>query len=169
MALHWLVATLIIGAFALGWFMTDIPGFSPAKLRYYAWHKWLGCTVLILALVRLVWRRFHESPSFPPHMTLWQRRAAGAAHAALYLLMLGIPVAGYLYSAAANVPVVYLGLFPLPRIIDPDPVLKPIFRAAHVYLNYSLAVLVVAHVLAAFKHQFVDKDSLLSRMLPLNK
>src|ERR1700743_2092732 len=121
-AFHWLIALLIVCGFALGWVMTDIPGFTPTKLRYFSWHKWIGVTVFALAVFRILWRATHASPPMPRRMPTWQRGAAHLTHLLLYLLMIAIPVSGYLYSSAANVPVVYLGLIPLPRLIAPDPV-----------------------------------------------
>jgi cytochrome b561 len=90
-------------------------------------------------------------------------------HVLLYALMVLIPASGYLYSSAANVPVVYLGLVPLPRLIDPDPTLKVVMKTVHIGLNYTLLVLVVLHVAAALKHQWLDRDGLLSRMIPFIK
>lgn len=167
--LHWLMAILMVGAFGLGWVMTGIPGITPTKLRYYSWHKWLGVTLFGLAVLRVAWRATHRSPALPPGMAAWQRTAANAAHVLLYLLMFAVPVTGYLFSCAANVPVVYLGLVQLPMLIGPDPVMKPILRGLHFALNYTLAAIVVAHMLAAFKHQWLDRDGLLARMIPLLK
>ena len=169
MTLHWLIALLILWGFALGWVMTDIPGFTPTKLRYFSWHKWIGVTVFALAAVRVLWRATHVPPGLPPGMSAVQRLSAHAVHAVLYGLMLLIPVTGYLYSSASNIPVVYLGVVPLPRLINPDPVLKETFRTLHVVLNYALLSLVVLHLLAVAKHQVVDRDGLLSRMLPPTK
>lgn len=168
-ALHWLIAALIVGAFALGWTMTRIPGITPDKLRFYSWHKWIGVTVLALALLRIVWRATHRAPPLPAGMSAWQRGAAHAVHVALYLLMIAIPVSGYLYSSAANVPVVYLGLVPLPTVIGPDPVLKAWFKAIHIALDYGLFALVAGHAAAAVKHHWIDRDGLLGRMLPFLK
>ncbi|WP_153101304.1 cytochrome b [Paraburkholderia hayleyella] len=168
-ALHWLIALLIVCGFALGWVMTDIPGFTPTKLRYFSWHKWIGVTIFALAVVRVIWRATHAAPPLPAATPPWQRAAAHLAHLALYLLMLVIPLSGYLYSSAANVPVVYLGLVPLPRLIAPDAELKVLLKTVHVVLNYSLLVLVVMHVAAALKHQWIDRDGLLSRMIPFLK
>jgi cytochrome b561 len=168
-ALHWLMAILMVCAFALGWVMTDIPGITPTKLRYYSWHKWLGVTLFGLAVLRVAWCATHRSPALPPGMPGWQRAAAHGTHLLLYLLMFAVPLTGYLFSCAANVPVVYLGLVRLPMLIGPDPVMKPILRALHVALNYTLAALVAAHMLAAFKHQWLDRDGLLARMIPLLK
>jgi len=168
-ALHWLIALLIICAFALGWVMTDIPGFTPTKLKYFSWHKWIGVTVFALAIVRVLWRATHVPPPLPADTPLAQRIGAHGVHVLLYLLMLAIPVTGYLYSSASNIPVVYLGIVPLPTLIDPDPVLKATFKTLHVTLNYVLLSLVVLHVLAVLKHQVLDRDSVLSRMLPFTK
>jgi cytochrome b561 len=168
-AFHWLIALLIVCGFSLGWVMTDIPGFTPTKLRYFSWHKWIGVTVLALVVLRILWRATHAAPPLPTGMPAWQRAAAQVAHLALYVLMVLIPVSGYLYSSAANVPVVYLGLVPLPRLIAPDPVLKVVLKNVHIALNYTLLVLVVLHVVAALKHQWLDRDGLLSRMLPFLK
>jgi len=168
-ALHWLIAALMVSGFTLGWVMTSIHGITPAKLRYVSWHKWIGVTVFALATVRILWRATHRAPALPRSMPRWQRAGAHLGHALLYVLMIAIPVTGYLFSVASNVPVVYLGIVPLPRLIAPDPTLKVIFKTAHLILNYSLAVLVVVHVGAALKHQWVDRDGLLARMLPFLK
>lgn len=168
-ALHWIIATLIFGGFALGWVMTRIPGITPDKLRFYSWHKWIGLTVLALAVLRILWRLTHRAPPLPISMSIWQRRAAHVGHLMLYVLMIAIPVSGYLYSSASNIPVVYLGLVPLPTIIAPDPVLKVWFRSIHIALDYGLLALVAGHVAAAFKHHWLDGDGLLYRMLPFLK
>lgn len=167
--LHWIIAALIVGGFALGWVMTRIPGITPDKLRFYSWHKWIGVTVLTLAVMRIVWRLTHRAPPLPDSMGVWQRCAAHGVHAALYVLMIAIPVSGYLYSAAANVPVVYLGLVPLPPLIAPDPALKAWLKSIHVALDYGLLALVAGHIAAAVKHQWIDRDGLLQRMLPFLK
>jgi cytochrome b561 len=165
-ALHWLIAVLIVGGFYLGWIMTDIPGFTPTKLKYFSWHKWIGVTVLMLAVARVLWRATHRAPALDSATPAWQKAAAHVVHGLLYLLMLAIPVSGYLYSSAAGIQVVYLGIVPLPTFIGPDQALKATLRTVHVLLNYTLLALVAMHVLAALKHQFVDRDGLLARMIP---
>jgi cytochrome b561 len=168
-SLHWLIALLMICGFYLGWIMTDIPGFTPTKLKYVSWHKWIGVTVFVLALLRITWRVTHQAPSMPSAMPAWQKAAAHATHGLLYVLMLAIPLSGYMFSSAAGVQVVYLGVLPLPTLIGPDHALKAVLRTVHVLLNYTLLVLVVMHVLAALKHQFVERDGLLARMIPFLK
>lgn len=166
--LHWLIALLIIATFTLGLVMTDIPGLTPTKLRYFSWHKWAGVTVLALATLRLLWRLYRRPPAYPDTMPAWQSRAAHALHGLLYVLMFAVPLSGYFYSLAAGVPVVYFGLFPLPVVIEADPVLKPVLGALHYWLNMALAGLVVVHVLAAFKHLLIDRDGMVQRMLPFS-
>jgi cytochrome b561 len=165
-ALHWLIALAIICTFALGWVMTDIPGLTPTKLKYFSWHKWAGCTIFAFVVLRILWRASHQPPPLPAGTPAWQRWAAHGVHLLLYVLMVAIPVSGYLYTLAANVPVVYLGLVPLPRLIAPDPALKALLKPTHIYLNYLLLGVVILHVLAALKHQFIDRDGLIGRMLP---
>lgn len=166
MLLHWLVALLVICTFALGVTMTGIPGLTPTKLKYFSWHKWLGVTVLGLTCLRLSWRLAHAAPAYPAEMAVWQQKAASGLHGLLYLLMFAIPLSGYFYSLAAGVPVVYLGVIPLPVFIAPDPKLKELLKAVHYALNMSLLVVVGLHVLAALKHHFIDRDSIFKRILP---
>lgn len=164
--LHWLIAALMICGFSLGWVMTSIHGLTPAKLRYVSWHKWIGVTVFALAALRILWRATHRAPPLPAGMPAWQRALAHLVHVLLYVLMVAIPVTGYLFSSASNVPVVYLGILSLPRFIAPDPALKMVFKTAHLIFNWTLAALVLAHAGAALKHQWVDRDGLLTRMIP---
>lgn len=164
--LHWLIALLIIGAFALGTIMVDIPGLTPSKLKYFSWHKWLGVTVLALACVRLLWRLWHPTPAYPAGMARWQITAAHLLHLLLYLLIFAVPVSGYFYSLAAGIPVVYLGLLPLPVLIAPHPEWKAALKLLHYLLNMTLLASVCLHVLAALKHQFIDRDGIFKRILP---
>ena len=164
--MHWLVALLIISAFILGVIMGDIPGLTPTKLKYFSWHKWLGVTVLALVALRLLWRLGNKPPAYPDSMPAWQKSAAHTLHGLLYVLMFAVPVSGYFYSLAAGVPVVYLGVLPLPVLIDPDPDIKLILKDLHYALNMTLLSAFVLHVVAALTHQFIDKDGVLKRMLP---
>jgi cytochrome b561 len=163
-ALHWLAAALIVGGLALGVWMVDLP-LAPRTLRVYAYHKWIGITVFLLAVARLGWRRAHPLPP-PVAMPEWQRRAAAATHAALYALMLAIPLSGWLYSSATGVEVVYLGLVPLPDLVAKDKALAGVLKAVHMTLNFTLVALVTVHAGAALRHHFVDRDGVLLRMLP---
>jgi cytochrome b561 len=164
--LHWLIALLIVGTFTLGLVMTDIPGLSPTKLKYFAWHKWAGVTVLLLAALRLLWRLLRTPPPFPASMRPWEQSLAHWTHVALYVLMFAVPISGYLYTTAAGVPVVYFGLFQLPVLFPRTPAWKEPLEGLHYWLNMGMAALVAGHVLAALKHQLLDRDGVLKRMLP---
>ena len=167
-ALHWLVFALIACGFMLALYMTGLP-LSPAKLKYYSWHKGIGVTVFMLAVARLLWRLAYGAPPPPASMPAWQRRAATASHALLYVLILVIPVSGWLYSSASGVPTVYLGLLQLPDLLARDKTLAEALNNVHIALNYTMLALVVIHAGAALKHHFIDGDDVLARMLPFVK
>lgn len=162
--LHWLAGVLILCGFALGLWLKDLP-ISPQTLRLYGYHKWIGITVFLLAVTRLAWRWAHRAPA-PVPMAQWQRRAALVTHGMLYALMLVIPLSGWLYSSAAGVQVVFLGLLPLPDVVAKDKALADVLKAVHITLNYTLLALVIVHAGAALKHHLIDRDDVLRRMLP---
>lgn len=162
-ALHWLVAVLIFSALILGWTMTSMD-ISPQRLKAYNYHKWIGVTVLWLGLLRLLWKLTHKAPPLPP-MPRWQQLAAHAGHGLLYLLMLGIPVTGWIYSNAAGYPIVYLGRIPLPTLVGRNRALAAQWVQVHHVLAFALAVVIAGHVLAALHHQFIVRDGTLRRML----
>lgn len=164
-ALHWLVALLIFAGYGLGEFMTGLAA-SPEKLQLYSWHKWIGVSVFLLAVVRVGWRVLHPAPPLSTPMPALQRLAADITHVGLYLLMFLIPLSGWLYSSASGYQTVYFGLIPLPNLIDKNAGLADALRLAHVLLNYVLAAMVLAHFAAALKHHWLDRDGLLGRMLP---
>jgi cytochrome b561 len=161
-ALHWLLAALIFCTFVFGLWMTGLET-SPAKLRYYDWHKWAGITILTLSAARLLWRLSHPPPPELP-MPPWQRSTARATHGLLYALFFAVPLVGWAYSSAAGFPVVLFGMLPLPDFVPVDKELAAAIRMLHRWLAYSLAALVLVHVAAALKHHFVDRDSMLARM-----
>jgi cytochrome b561 len=163
-ALHWLTALLIVCGFTLGLSMVGLP-ISRQKLQWYAWHKWIGITVWLLTCARLAWRLGHPAPVLPP-MAAWQLRAAAVSHALLYGLLLVIPISGWLHSSATGVQVVYLGLVPLPDLVARDRELGKVLQTVHETLNFTLLAVVCLHVGAALKHHFVDRDTVLTRMLP---
>ena len=165
MLLHWASAALILAAAGLGLTMTGLP-FSPSKLRHYAWHKWVGITIFLVAALRLAWRAVEPPPPFPGSMAGWQAQAARVVHATLYALMLAIPVSGWVYSSATGVSVSYLNLVPLPNLVPKDKPLAEVLLAVHRSLNLLLAVTVGLHVAAAAKHRWIDRDGIASRMLP---
>lgn len=166
--LHWTIAALIIGSASLALYMVDLQ-LSPTKLRLYAWHKWAGVTLFLLAVVRVLWRLAHPAPPLPSDTPGWQRVVAGASHLLLYALVLVIPLSGWLMSSALGVQTVYLGWVPLPDLLAKDKALGEQLKLVHEALNCTLAVVVILHVAAAMKHHLVDRDDVLHRMFPLLK
>jgi cytochrome b561 len=164
--LHWLAACLIVGGFAVGLWMTGL-ALGPLKIRVYAYHKWIGVTVFLLAALRIAWRWRHPPPP-PVPMPEWQRRAAGVTHLLLYVLMFAIPLSGWAHSSATGVSVAYLDLVTLPDLVAKDRSLAAVLKAVHVALNYTLLALVFVHAGAALKHHVVDRDGLLARMSPFS-
>jgi cytochrome b561 len=163
-ALHWLLALMIIGSFGMGLYMTDLP-FSPRRLQLYNWHKWAGVTILALTALRLLWRLTHRPPA-PPAMPVWQARASSATHGLMYVLFFAIPLLGWAYSSAAGFPIVWFGVLPLPDFVPVDKALAELIKPWHEWTAKALAVLVLLHIAAALKHHFIDRDGLLLRMRP---
>lgn len=163
--LHWLMALLVFVTFPVGLVMHEM-ALSPNKLRMLSYHKWLGVTVFILVMVRLLWRASHKPAPLRVTMPHWQHIAAKAVHVLLYVLLFAIPLSGWLMSSAKGFQTVYLGVLPLPDLLSKDKVLGDALAALHEVLNVTLLVLVVAHIAAAIKHQFVDRDGTLARMIP---
>lgn len=164
-ALHWLMALLLIGLSGVGLYMSDLP-LSPQKLQIYAWHKWAGVTAFFLVLLRLVWRFSHRPPPLPAALPGWQRTVANAMHHLLYLLMIAIPLSGWLMSSAKGFQTVYFGILPLPDLLAKNQEVGEWLVSVHTTLNFALIGLVVVHIGAALKHHLLDRDELLRRMLP---
>ena len=164
-AFHWLLALLIAGSFAFGLYMVELP-FSPSRIKQYNWHKWAGITILTLSALRLMWRLGHRPPALRINTPAWQVKASQATHSLLYLLFFAAPLAGWAYSSAAGFPVVYFGLLQLPDLVPRHADLATALKLTHRILTYSLAALVLLHVTAALKHQWIDRDRLLARMNP---
>lgn len=174
-ALHWTIAALMIAAVALGWLANLATG---AVVRpMIDTHKSIGLTVLGLAILRLLWRLTHKPPPMPTSYGPIERRGAHAAHWALYALIFLLPISGYLHDSAFKLaaahPLQLFWLIPVPRlaaISDMAPAAKEQFHARmfaiHVWLGYVLYGLFALHVAGALKHQFMDHEAELQRMLP---
>lgn len=172
MLLHWVLALALFGIFSVGLYMADLP-FSPQRLKLYNWHKWAGVTILALSVLRLLWRATHRPPALPAAveraMPAWQKLAHHATHGLLYALFFAVPLIGWAYSSAAGFPIVLLGLWQLPDFVPVSKALAEAIKPWHQYTAFAMAGLVVLHIAGALKHQIVDRDGLLSRMLPRGK
>lgn len=168
-ALHWLLGAALVAIFAVGLYMADMP-FSPQKLKLLNWHKWAGVSILLLSGLRLLWRVAHRPPALPRDvadaMPAWQHLAHSLTHIGLYVLFFAVPLIGWAYSSAAGFPIVLFGQIPLPDFVSPDKALAELIKPWHQISAWSMAALVGLHVAGALKHHFIDRDSLLRRMLP---
>lgn len=160
--LHWLVALLIFAAFPLGVYMHELP-LSPDKLKLYSYHKWIGVTIFLLVALRLAWRLGHTPPPLPS-LRAWQRRASVAVHGVLYVLMVAIPISGWLMSSAKGFPTVWFGIVPLPDLVGKNRELGELLTTVHKTLNFALLGFVVVHVAAALQHHFIERQPFLQRM-----
>lgn len=163
-ALHWIVALLIVGNFLFGLYVEGLPN-SPAKLHDLAYHKWAGMTVLFLSAFRLLWRLWHPAPALPDTMPDWQKKAAHVSHVLLYVLFFATPITGWLFSSATGLKVVYFGVLPIPDLIGRSKEAAHLLHGVHQWLAYSLAAVVALHAGAALRHHYVDRDDVLRRML----
>ena len=163
MALHWLIALLVIGQFAWGWWMQEIPK-QPVGPRVDAFnlHKSVGMTIFALMVIRLLWRIGHRPPSLPA-MPDWQAAVARSTHFVLYAALLIQPVLGYLGSEWSGYPVKFFGVT-LPAWAGKNAVLKEAMSAAHLATSWVIAAAVALHVAGALKHALIDRDGLLARM-----
>lgn len=167
--LHWLLGLALFGLFGMGLFMSDLP-ISPLRLKLFNWHKWAGITVLVLSVVRVVWRLTHRPPPLPDQLVIsmptWQRWAHSGTHHALYALFFLVPLIGWAYSSAAGFPIVLFGVLPLPDFVPADKALAELIKPWHEFSAFAMMGLVLLHMAAALKHQFLHKHPLIQRMLP---
>lgn len=161
---HWVMALAILGNGLFGLLM-DLAHSPMQKINWLALHKSIGLTVLALALLRLAWRRLDGRPRELP-APRWQFAAARIVHGVMYLLMLALPLSGWLFNSVSGKPLQWFKLFNLPALADKNRGLAPIALGVHEYLFWFLLLVLVVHVGAALKHHVFDRDEVLRRMLP---
>lgn len=165
---HWLIAILLVATYYFVLGRPDTPGPSPEKLQMMSYHKWAGITVLFFSLIRIATRLIFPAPPLGAdvHMPAWQNKAHKLTLLLMLLLTLAIPLGGWLMSSAAGRPVVMFGLWQLPDLIGVNKDLAGQIKEVHETAAWALLALAGLHTAAALKHYFVDKDSVLGRMLP---
>lgn len=163
--LHWLVVVGLLLQFIWVWRIDEA---DSIRLEYQliVQHKSIGMSVLLLAVVRILWRLFDRPPPATAGTPAWQRRAAGFTHWALYALILLLPLSGWIYSSAAGYGAEFFGLLEIPDLVGTSESLEDAFHEIHELLATALLVLAGVHVAAALQHQFILKDGLMRRMLP---
>lgn len=164
-ALHWLIALAVFVVVPLGAYMHDLP-LSPTKLQLYSYHKSLGACILVLMLIRLLWRLSHQPPALPASMSAKEQKLAHAMAHGMYFLLFTSPLTGWLMSSFFGKSVVVFGMLPLPDLVAPNESLGELFATLHMISNFTLATLVSLHILASLKHHFINKDGVMARMAP---
>jgi len=155
--LHWLIVVLVIAQVALASLAADLP---------LGLKKPVGITILALVLARLAWRSFNPTPALPSTLRPYEKVLAHGTHAALYVLLILLPLSGWIMSSARNFAVSWFNLLQLPNLVAPNQRLYQAMISTHHVLAWILGGIVTLHVLAALKHHFVLKDDVLRRMLP---
>lgn len=166
-AFHWIIALLIALNFAAAFVAEDLP--KAEAMQVMSNHKAIGIIILLLSIGRVVWRVTHPAPPLLDTLKGWEAKLAKVTHALFYILIIAVPVAGWgLHSAASmGKPVSLFGIFAMPAL--PVPFDKPtggLFGEIHEIFAFAMLGLIVLHLLAALKHQFLDHDETLRRMLP---
>lgn len=182
--LHWLVGTLILVMFAIGWFMAELPKDAPKiasldmfdlgiytmqfteeitpRTFYFNLHKSIGVTVLMLVLLRIYVRFSHAAPAFPATMKIWEIRVADLVHKGLYVLMVAMPLTGVAMSLNSKFGIKWFGIQLLGGVDNKE--MRELFVVIHEVIGLVLMVMIVLHVAAAIKHKVIDKDEVMQRM-----
>jgi cytochrome b561 len=162
--LHWLIGFCILGQIFLGIWMVDIPKSPPGiRAEYFNLHKSIGLVLIALIAVRIYWRATHRPPALPAYIVSWQAKVSKATHHLLYILMVLIPLTGLMGSIYSKFPIKFFGTS-LPRLAEPDQVLKDFFTDSHIFLTSLIMVILALHIVAALKHRLLDKDGVFQRM-----
>lgn len=174
--LHWVIAACIISLVFVGWWMESLRHQAIAgeisfefTQAVFNWHKTVGITVLILSILRLIWRLTHTPPALPDGMKWWEKAASHGAHGAFYVLMIGMPIGGWLAASATNFPTQLFNLpgFVLPTLPVPQTeAFYELASTAHGMGGFFILLVLFLHVAGALKHHFIERDGVLARMIP---
>ncbi|MBN8530623.1 MAG: cytochrome b [Alphaproteobacteria bacterium] len=163
--IHWLMALLLLGMIAFGYWMVGLPKDHPQRMEMYDLHKSVGVLLLALVVLRFLVRLASSVPELPEGLAASEKKLAKAAHIVLYVLMFAVPLSGVVMSCAAGYGVKFFG-FPLPNPLEKNLPMAGLANGIHEIIPYALLGLVALHVAGALKHRFVDKQNdVLGRML----
>ncbi len=167
--LHWLIAALLIGQIIGAKIMIAMDA-SAQKYELFQLHKSFGIVILILSLLRLLWRLGHRPPPLPKTMKAHETFAAKLAHIGFYSLMIGIPLMGWAVVSTSPIRIttkIFKTVkWPDLAFLERSEALSKVFENAHHYMSFALVLLLILHIAAALKHHFIDRDDVLTRMLP---
>lgn len=162
--LHWTMALAILAMCLIGITMINLPT-SPLKIDLFRFHKSLGLLLLLLAIIRLFWRVLEPAPQLPDDLSAKEKFLARAGQTMIYVLLILIPVSGWVIHSAANLTEQWFGLFVIPSITNPNIEIEAYAKTAHLALIVILGLAVSAHVAAALRHHYINKNNILNNML----
>ncbi|MET4692233.1 cytochrome b [Endozoicomonas lisbonensis] len=163
--IHWISALTVFGLFGVGLYMMSLSYYDPLYQSLPWWHKSIGLTLFAATLFRLLWKAINIRPAHLPEHSKTIIRLAVSAHHLIYILLFAIMLSGYLISTADGRPVSFFGWFEVPALISGISGQEDIAGDVHFYLAWSLVILASLHGLAAIKHQLIDRDRTLTRMI----
>jgi len=176
-ALHWTIAVLLLSNIGIAWYFNTLHGM--ARLSPIALHQSVGLTVLVLSVARLAWRLVNPPPKLPGYVTGWEKLLSTIVHWGFYVVMIGLPLTGWAMRSASplhHILPIKLFFIPWPAIgplasMAPDQAksAEHLFEAAHGLLGKLAYGLIVLHVAGALKHQFISRDDVVARMIPILK
>ena len=165
---HWIIALAVIGMLFMGFFLDEIP--EQYQGTAYMLHKSTGITILFLMILRFVWVHAKGKPSLPESVKPWEKVLSRFVQYSFYVLLLLMPLSGWIMSVAADRIPTYFGLFKMPLPwISPDKSLAEFMEESHEFIAWILIAFICLHVIGALKHHFIDKNNVLKRMLPEQK
>jgi cytochrome b561 len=163
-AMHWSVAVLILANISIGLYMDTFPHNSTGFNRILFYHASIGSLILMLFVPRVLWRLTHTPPALPSTVAKWQVAASHALHGILYVLMLLVPLTGYIHRLAGAHPVNFFGLGELPVFVGKSESLRLLTDILHRSLVFTFAFLLIGHIAAALKHKLLNRDGVFERM-----
>ncbi|MEY4270880.1 MAG: hypothetical protein RLZZ58_2096 [Pseudomonadota bacterium] len=166
--LHWLIGLAVIGNIAIAELTEDLA--KPERYKWMGLHMTIGIVIMLLTFARIFWRLRNRPPAMPVSIPGWQQTLGKAAHFIFYVLLLALPLSGWIWMSARAEPVVInmFGMFGWPVLpIGDNKSISDAMHEAHEVMGKAMLILVILHFVAALKHQFVDKARILGRMNPL--
>ncbi|HLK25463.1 MAG TPA: cytochrome b [Caulobacteraceae bacterium] len=167
-AMHWVTALCMFAILPLAWVMTNAKHGTQFDEALFNWHKTLGIIVLLVTLVRVIWRFVDGPPPYPEIVAAWDRRLAHAAYWLFFAALIWMPVTGYLSSIYGAHPPSLFNLLPTPQAVAPDKAMAGLFTQLHNAGQWAIYALIALHLSAVAFHLIWGHTGVLGRMLPAN-
>jgi len=166
---HWILGAAILGMLAYGWWMNHVPARAD-RFFHRSIHADIGYIVLVLMVVRLIWRSINPTPALQADTPSWRRIAARISHGALYVVTIAVAMLGWAHSGAHKPDYAdWFGLFRVPQITSPDKLVADAYEDRHIFMAYVLLALIAIHITAAIWHHFVGRDRVTTRMIGVDR